>query len=452
VQGRLQRAAQTGHTGRGCRLPAPLKLLLGLPLHWAARQLHRSGPHAAAAAPRLVRWQRAQALRRARRLVPRPAQAHVRWRCSPHCRRPRPCRSDCAAAARAPAAPARPLARPPRVLLAHARARAQLARQVVLRAARRWWGRGPRQKRRGQGSSLAPDQPGTAARRRPHHQPRLRPALRDALCACVCRRAPRQWHLQLGLLTKKNTPASGHISEAPRLLLLACLGCGCAAPAALGGELAALTGCDIARQVALNLPLQRLFVLGRWQQGLLPHGRVRRRANGSSGGLASRLNPPYPRVRRFKLDCRAHGRPLTFGLQTRLAPYQRAVMAGRGSYGTLPSHGDFDADDGVPAPPPPVSTIARRRPTPDDNAAAPDGHHFISTAQSTEGLGIQSPTSGAFGAALHSQREGGKPGNMADTLQGAGPACSIDRAIQSLCSMRAPEPSLQLGRPDDSHC
>jgi len=166
--------------------------LLGLPLHWAARQLHRSGPHAAAAAPRLVRWQRAQALRRARRLVPRPAQAHVRWRCSPHCRRPRPCRSGCAAAARAPAAPARPLARPPRVLLAHARARAQVARQVLLRAARRWWGRGPRQKRRGQGSSLAPDQPGTAARRRPHHQPRLRPALRDALCACVCRRAPRQ--------------------------------------------------------------------------------------------------------------------------------------------------------------------------------------------------------------------------------------------------------------------
>jgi hypothetical protein len=119
-------------------------------------------------------------------------------------------------------------------------------------------------------------------------------------------------------------------------------------------------------------------------------------------------------------------------------------MAGRGSYGALPAHGDFDADDGVPAPPPPVSTIARRRPTPDDNAAAPDGHHFISTAQSTEGLGIQSPPSGAFGAALHSQREGGKPGNMADTLQGAGPACSIDRATQSLCSLHPRRPSLKV--------
>ena len=93
-------------------------------------------------------------------------------------------------------------------------------------------------------------------------------------------------------------------------------------------------------------------------------------------------------------------------------------MAGRGSYDALPTEADadHDVDHGLPAPPP-VSTIARRRPVPDGSPAAPDDHHLTARAQSTEGLGIHSPTSGAFGAALHGHRDG-KPGNVADTLQG----------------------------------
>ena len=95
-------------------------------------------------------------------------------------------------------------------------------------------------------------------------------------------------------------------------------------------------------------------------------------------------------------------------------------MAGRGSYGALPD-ADFADEHNHGHDPvlPPVSTGARRRNAPPENGGAHvDGYHFTAAAHATDGLGVQAPTSGAFGAALQGHRDGSRPANVAETLQG----------------------------------
>lgn len=101
-------------------------------------------------------------------------------------------------------------------------------------------------------------------------------------------------------------------------------------------------------------------------------------------------------------------------------------MAGRGSYGALPA-ADFadEHDHGHDPVMPPVSTGARRRNIlPENGGAHVDGYHFTAAAHATDGLGVQAPTSGAFGAALQGHRDGSRPANVAETLQGT--ALSLD--------------------------
>ena len=95
-------------------------------------------------------------------------------------------------------------------------------------------------------------------------------------------------------------------------------------------------------------------------------------------------------------------------------------MAGRGSYGTLPD-ADYanEHDPGHDPILPPISTVARRRNVlPENGGTHVDGYHFTAAAHATDGLGVEAPNSGAFGAALQGHRDGSRPVNVAETLQG----------------------------------
>ena len=102
-------------------------------------------------------------------------------------------------------------------------------------------------------------------------------------------------------------------------------------------------------------------------------------------------------------------------------------MAGRGSYGALPD-AEFADEHDLELDPvlPPISTGARRRNVlPENGGAHVDGYHFTAAAHATDGLGVQqsvqAPASGAFGAALQGHRDGSRPANVAETLQGMAP-------------------------------